>query len=252
MSVTLNFVNADIEGVVKAVGEITGKNFLLDPRVKGTVNIISAKPIPRALVYDVFLSALRLQGFAVVESRGILKIVPESDAKLNPSPTFGPEDKVRGAGDQIRTQVFALKYESAVQIVPILRPLITPNNTITAYANNNTLVVTDYASNLQRIEKIIESIDQPSSSDGIVIPLQYASALDIAQTVNRLFAEAPQNQAAPGSTDTTQRMVIVADTRARTACSPAPTIRRGWPSCAASYRCSTHRPVPPATCTSCS
>ena len=102
--------------MVKAVGEITGKNFLLDPRVKGTVNIISAKPISRALVYDVFLSALRLQGFAVVESRGILKIVPESDAKLNPSPTFGPEDKVRGAGDQIRTQVFALKYESAVQI----------------------------------------------------------------------------------------------------------------------------------------
>ncbi len=211
--VTLNFVNADIEGVVKAVGEITGKNFLLDPRVKGTVNIISAKPISRALVYDVFLSALRLQGFAVVESRGILKIVPESDAKLNPSPTYGPDDKVRAAGDQIRTQVFALKYESAVQIVPILRPLIAPNNTITAYPNNNTLVVTDYASNLQRIEKIIESIDQPSSSDGIVIPLQYASAVDMAQTVNRLFLEAPQVQAAPGSADTMQRMVIVADTR---------------------------------------
>ncbi|MEO8441259.1 MAG: secretin N-terminal domain-containing protein, partial [Betaproteobacteria bacterium] len=213
--VTLNFVNADIEGVVKAVSEITGKNFLLDPRVKGTVNIISAKPISRALVYDVFLSALRLHGFAVVESRGILKIVPESDAKVSQSPTFGPEDKVRSAGDQIRTQVFALKYESAVQIVPILRPLITPNNTITAYANNNTLVVTDYASNLQRIEKIIESIDQPSSSDGIVIPLQYASALDIAQIVNRLFADTAQTQGAAGGAgaDTTQRIMIVADSR---------------------------------------
>lgn len=209
--VTLNFVNADIEGVVKAVGEITGKNFLLDPRVKGTVNIISAKPISRALVYDVFLSAMRLQGFTVVDSRGILKIVPESDAKLNPSPTYGPEEKARAAGDQIRTQVFTLKYESAVQIVPILRPLITANNTITAYANNNTLVITDYASNLQRIEKIISSIDQPSGSDGIVIPLKYASALDIAQTVNRLFGEAAQNPGAPG--DTTQRVVIVADTR---------------------------------------
>jgi general secretion pathway protein D len=213
--VTLNFVNADIDGVVRAVGEITGKNFLLDPRVKGTVNIISAKPISRALVYDVFLSALRLQGFAVVESRGILKIVPESDAKLNPSPTYGPDEKARPAGDQIRTQVFTLKYESAVQIVPILRPLITPNNTITAYGNNNTLVITDYASNLQRIEKIIESIDQPSSSDGIVIPLKFASALDVAQTVNRLFSEAAQAPAAAGgtTTDTTQRMVIVADTR---------------------------------------
>ena len=146
-----------IEGVVKAVGEITGKNFLLDPRVKGTVNIISAKPIARSMVYDVFLSALRLQGFTVIESRGISKIIPEGDAKLNVSPTYGPDDKVRAAGDEIRTQVFALKYESAQQMVPILRPLITPNNTITAYPNNNTLVVTDYASNLARIDKIIES-----------------------------------------------------------------------------------------------
>ena len=116
-NVTLNFVNADIESVVRAVGEITGRNFLLDPRVKGNVNIISAKPIARGLVYDVFLSALRLQGYAVVDSRGILKIVPESDAKLNPGPTVGPDDKARPAGDQIRTQVFALKYESAVQMV---------------------------------------------------------------------------------------------------------------------------------------
>lgn len=212
--VTLNFVNADIEGVVKAVGEITGKNFLLDPRVKGTVNIISAKPIARSMVYDVFLSALRLQGFTVIESRGISKIVPESEAKLNSSPTIGPDDKARPAGDQIRTQVFTLKYESAVQMVPILRPLISPNNTITAYPNNNTLVVTDYASNLQRIDKIIESIDQPSGNDGIVIPLKHASAVDMAQTVNRLFAEsAQQPQGAPGQADTTQRMTIVADTR---------------------------------------
>ena len=74
--VTLNFVNAEIEGVVKVVGEITGRNFILDPRVKGTINIVSAKPIPRAFVYDVFLSALRLQGFAAVEDRGLVKIVP--------------------------------------------------------------------------------------------------------------------------------------------------------------------------------
>jgi general secretion pathway protein D len=213
--VTLNFVNAEIEGVVKAVSEITRKNFLLDPRVKGTVNIISAKPIPRAQVYDVFLSALRLQGFTVIESRGILKIVPESDAKLNPSPTLGPDEKARAAGDTIRTQVFALKYESAVQIVPILRPLIAPNNTITAYSNNNTLVITDYASNLQRIEKIIESIDQPSGSDGIVLPLKYASALDVVQTVNRLFTEGTQAQPG-GAADSSQRVIIVADTRSNT------------------------------------
>lgn len=83
--VTLNFVNADIEGVVKALSEMTGKNFVLDPRVKGTINIVSAKPVTKALAYDVFLSALRLQGYAAVEDRGIVKIVPESDAKLHQS-----------------------------------------------------------------------------------------------------------------------------------------------------------------------
>ena len=96
--VTLNFVNADIEGVVKAVSEITGKNFVLDPRVKGTVNIVSAKPMSRALVYEVFLSALRLQGFAAVEERGMVMIVPEIDAKLHRSPTLGPQDRPRAGG----------------------------------------------------------------------------------------------------------------------------------------------------------
>ena len=210
--VTLNFVNTDIEGVVKAISEITGKNFVLDPRVKGTVNIVSARPMSRALVYEVFLSALRLQGFAAIDDRGIIKIVPESDAKLQASPTLGPQDRPRARGDQIQTQVFTLKYESAAQLVPILRPLIAPNNTITAYQSSNTLVITDYASNLQRIDKIIEAIDQPSGTDPIVIPLRYASALEVAQTVNRLFAEAALVPGAAGA-DTTQRIMIVADTR---------------------------------------
>jgi general secretion pathway protein D len=210
--VTLNFINADIEGVVKVMSEITGKNFVLDPRVKGTINIVSAKPMPRALAYDVFLSALRLQGFAAIEDGGIVKIVPEADAKLHPSPTLGPLDKARPGGDRIETRVFTLKYESAVQTLPILRPLIAPNNAITAYQNSNTLVITDYANNLQRLEKIIDSIDQPSGNDPVVIPLQYASAVDVAVTVNRLFAEASQ---APGATaaEPTQRFTVVADAR---------------------------------------
>ena len=208
--VTLNFVNADIEGVVKAVSEITGKNFVLDPRVKGTINIVSAKPMSRALVYDVFLSALRLQGFSAVEERGRVAILPEIDAKLHQSVTLGPQDKQRPAGDTIQTQVFKLQYESALQLVPVLRPLIASNNTINAYANNNTLVVTDYASNLARIEKIIESIDQPVSSEPIMIPLLYASALDVAQTINRLFAESAQNQASP---DPSLRFAVSVDTR---------------------------------------
>ncbi len=210
--VTLNFINADIEGVVKVMSEITGKNFVLDPRVKGTINIVSAKPMPRALAYDVFLSALRLQGFAAIEDGGIVKIIPEADAKLHPSPTLGPSEKARIGGDRIETRVYTLKYESAVQMLPLLRPLIAPNNAITAYQNSNTLVITDYANNLQRLEKIIDSIDQPGGNDPVAIPLQYASAVDVAVTVNRLFAEASQAQGAT-ATDPTQRFTVVADAR---------------------------------------
>src|SRR3990172_6288912 len=116
--VTLNFVNADIEGVVKAVSEITGKNFVLDPRVKGTINIVSAKPMSRALVYQVFLSAMRLQGFSAVEERGMVMIVPEIEAKMHRSPTLGPQEQPRAAGDVIQTRVFRLQHESAAQVLP--------------------------------------------------------------------------------------------------------------------------------------
>ena len=209
-TVTLNFVNADIDGVVKSIADITGKNFALDPRVKGTVNIVSSRPMPRALVYEVFLSALRLQGFAAVEENGLVKIVPEGDAKLQSGPTLGPQDKSRARGDEIQTRVFVLRYESAAQMVPVLRPLIAPNNVVNAYSNSNTLVITDYASNLRRIEKIIDSIDQPNGNGPVVIPLAYASALDVAQTVSRLFIDPAQ---AGGGTDAMQRMVVIPDAR---------------------------------------
>jgi general secretion pathway protein D len=210
-TVTLNFVNSDIEGVVKVVSEITGKNFVLDPRVKGTVNIVSARPMARALVYEVFLSALRLQGYAAVEDRGVVKIIPEADAKLHPGRIVGPSERLRVAGDQIQTQVFTLKYESAAQLLPILRPLIAPANTITVYPASNTLVITDYAGNLQRIGRIIDAIDQPGGTDPVVIPLRHASALDVALMVNRLFADPAQ--AAAGAADTSQRLSVVADAR---------------------------------------
>ena len=81
-TVTLNFVNADIEAVVRAVAEITGKSFIVDPKVKGTINIVSSRPVPTSLVYPTLLSALRLQGFTAIEGDGVVKIVPEADAKL--------------------------------------------------------------------------------------------------------------------------------------------------------------------------
>src|SRR5438045_7063153 len=141
-TVTLNFVNADIDAVIKAVADITGRHFVVDPRVKGTINIVSARPVPKSLVYPTLLSALRLQGFAAVEGEGIVKIVPETDAKQQGGAVAsGP---VTAGGDRLVTQVLTLKFESAQQLVNVLRPLITPNNTIAAYPATNALIITDY------------------------------------------------------------------------------------------------------------
>jgi general secretion pathway protein D len=208
-TVTLNFVNADIEGVVKAMAEVTGKNFVLDPRVKGTVNIISAQPVARDAVYDVFLSALRLQGFTAVEDHGLVKILPEADAKQHRNVGSGQHAN----SDGLQTRVFALTHQSAVQLVPTLRPLVAPNNTITALQNSNSLVITDYASNLERLASIIAAVDQPDEAGAAMIVLQHASALDAARTINNLFAAAPQALQTLQGTDPTQRVAVIADAR---------------------------------------
>lgn len=204
--VSLNFVNAEIEEVIRAVSHITGRNFVVDPRVKGTINIISSTPVAAPLAYDILLSTLRMQGFAAVEAGGVTKIMPEADAKLYVAGVNG-----NGGGEKLITRVFVLKYESAAQLVPVLRPLIPPNNILVAYPNNNTLVVTDYASNLRRIEQIVNAIDQPGKATPEIIPVKRASAVELAQTINRLLQEGAV--AGTVGTDSSQRFVLLADTR---------------------------------------
>jgi general secretion pathway protein D len=207
--ITVNFVNADIQSVIKVVGQHTGRNFILDPRVTGTVNIVSDKPVSKDLLYQILLSTLRVQGYAAVEGDGFVKIVPEAEAKTSASPTG--EAASRGvAGDRIVTQVFILQNESAVQLVPVLRPLVTANNFIAAYPNNNAIVITDYASNVQRIQRIIESIDRPSSGDVHIIKLNNASAIDVAQTLRTVVPETVAPANAPG---TTAKVAVAIDQR---------------------------------------
>jgi len=207
-TVTLNFVNADIDAVVKAVAEISGRNFVVDPRVKGTVNIVSARPVARALVYPTLLSALRMQGYAAVEADGVVKIVPEADAKTQAGPV--QRGNVTASGERIVTQVIALRHESAAQLVTVLRPLISPNNTISAYIPGNAIIVTDYADNLKRIDRIVASIDQPPAGEPMLVPVKNASALDVVALVNRLLTEG-QPPGAPQ--DAQQRVSLVADPR---------------------------------------
>jgi general secretion pathway protein D len=214
--VTLNFVNADIEAVARTMAAITGRNIVVDPRVKGTITLSTEKPVAPQVAYNQFLAALRLAGFTVVDSGGILKLVPEADAKLQGGAVnAGPAP----AGGQIVTQIFRLNYEPAGNLVPILRPLISPNNTINVNPSNNSLVITDYADNLQRIGRIIAALDVSNATDVDVIPIQHGLASDIAPIVQRLVDSsgaggvATTPGAAPVAGDGSFRTTVIAEPR---------------------------------------
>ena len=193
--VTLNFSNAEIESVARTISAITGRNVVLDSRAKGTISIQSERPVTAAQAVNQFAAALRLQGFALVETGGIYKVVPEADAKLQARVV--PRGSA-AMGNQVVTRVFKLRYENANNLVPALRPLISPNNTINA-SNAQTLVVTDYADNMQRIERMIAGMDQPVGSDVEVIPLRYGIATDMAPLVQKLLdGSSTAAAAAPG------------------------------------------------------
>lgn len=215
----MNFVGAEIESVIKAIGHYTNTTFIIDPRVKGTINLVSEKPVTKAQAFQLLTSALRLQGYAVVAGSGFTKVVPEADAKLQ----AGPLQSNTIRGDQIATQIFRLNYESAVNLVPVLRPLISPNNTINANPGNNTLVITDYADNLRRLGKIIAGLDGPATSELEVLPIRYAVASDIAVMVNRLL-ETGGGGGAPGAD--AGRMSLLADGRTNSVIIRAPSIAR--------------------------
>ena len=202
-----NFVNAEIESVIKAVGAYTDVTFIIDPRVKGTLTLASEKPLGKAQALQLLNSMLRMQGYAVVSGNGYSKVVPEADAKLQ----GGVAVSSSAGGNQITTHVFHLKHEAAATLVPVLRPLISPNNIINANPGNNTLVITDYADNLLRLGRIIASLDSPATGNLEVIALQYAIANDIAAMVNRLM----QQSAGAGATPDSGRTVM-SDSRTNT------------------------------------
>lgn len=206
---TLNFVNADIASVVKAVGAQTGKNFILDPRVQGTVNVVSEKPVPKELLYPMLLSVLRTQGFAALETGdGFVRIVPEADAKAQSSPVGDAAAKVRG--ERMVTRVFILQNESAPQLVAAIRPLVPPNNFLAAYPGNNAIIITDYAENVRRVEAVIKAIDQPGTVDAQLVVLKNASAIDVAQILRSVVPETAVNASTPG---TSPRATIGVDAR---------------------------------------
>jgi general secretion pathway protein D len=222
-TVMLNFVNADIDAVVRAIGQFTNRTFVVDPRVKGTLSLVTERPVTREQAYEQLLTALRLQGFTIVQTGNVARVVPEADAKLQGGAVVSPQ-AAAPRGDQLVTQVFRLQYESATAMVPILRPLIAPNNTISAYPQNNTLVITDYADNLRRIQRIIESIDTPATTDVEIVPVKHGLAMEIATVVNRILDEGAR--AAGQAVDAGQRVSVLAEPRTNSLILRAPSPAR--------------------------
>jgi general secretion pathway protein D len=223
--VTVNFVNADIEAVTRAFAAMIGRQIAVDPRVKGTVTVYSEQPISVREAYLTYLSSLRGLGFAMVDNGGLLKVVPEADAKIQTGTVSVGE--VGPRGDQVITQIFTLQHQSPNNLVAVLRPLITANNTINANPGSNALIITDYADNLRRLAQIVAALDRPTDADVDLIPLKHAVATELAPLVQRLVSTgvvgaSPAARAATGGGAET----VVADPRSNALIVRAPNTAR--------------------------
>ena len=235
---TLNFVNAEIESVARTLATLLRRNLVVDPRVKGTINLSTETPVSPAQAWQQFLAVIRLQGFAVVEAQGLFKILPEADAKLQGgsvqqmnragsrvggSNADNGDANLGNGGGQVVTQIFRLNHEQANNLLPVLRPLISPNNTINVNPGNNSLVITDYADNLQRMARIIASLDVSNAGEVEVITLKNAIAIDLAPLVSRLIEStgnagtaAAGTPATPAQTGNDYKTTLIAEPRSNT------------------------------------
>ena len=211
--VTLNFINAEIDAVAKTLATLSGHNVVVDPRVKGTITLTSNVPVAPAQALRLFAAQLRTQSFALVESAGLYLVVPEADAKLQSGGVSA--GAVPASNGQIVTQIFQLNHESANNLVPILRPLISPNNTVNVNPGTNALVITDYADNLQRLARIIAALDVANATGVEVIPLKNALATDLVPMLQRLLDSGAASGGAPaaGQTDATFKTTVMAEPR---------------------------------------
>ena len=200
---TLNWKDADIRQVVEAVSAVTGKNFILDPRVTGRVTLLSPTPLGPDALYEAFLSILQVHGYVAITSGDLIKIIPDATARqfpsrLGTSGAAGPDD--------LATQVVQLSNVGATQLVPILRPLIPQYGHLVAHAGSNMLIISDRAANVTRMLSIIRRIDQASNEEIEVVPLQHASASEIVRIMTAL-TQSSRGDGAPVSTS------LVADAR---------------------------------------
>lgn len=204
-TITPNYKDADLEQITEAVSTITGKTFIIDPRVKAQVTMLSSTPMSPEAFYQAYLSILQVHGYIAVPTGNVIKIVPEQATRT--SPAHDLPDHVSSTSDELVTQVLSVHNVSAAQLVPFLRPLVGQNGNLAAYAASNILIITDHANNVSRLTQIIDRIDRASDDDVEVIQLQNATAAEIVKVVNALNAGTPVQ---PGEG---QAVKIVADDR---------------------------------------
>jgi len=189
-NITLNFVDADIRSVIATVSKETGKNFLVDPRVKGKLTIYSAAPVNESALYEVFLSALRTHGYAAIEADNITRIVPLMQAKQSPSPVSSK--KLSHPSAKQITQVIQIQNISAVKLIPVLRPLMPKEGYIAAYASTNIIILSDSENNITRLRKIIKAMDTESNNAIDIVPLSKADANQVLKTLKSMLPKTKQ------------------------------------------------------------
>ncbi|MCP4876306.1 MAG: type II secretion system secretin GspD [Gammaproteobacteria bacterium] len=194
-NVTLNFSDADLVAVINSVSQITGKNFIIDPRVKGKVTVVSSKPLNEKEVYNVFLSILQVHGFATVPTKNAIKIIPDATAKQSAAPFTSAS---RNPGDQLITRVLSIENINAAQLVPILRPLVAQQGHLAAYPTTNVLIISDRASNIKRIDRIIAEMDKKVDSDIEIIKLKHAFAAEVVRLLSSLNIVSPDKKVQTG------------------------------------------------------
>ncbi len=186
--ITPNYKDADLSQIIEAVSAVTGKNFIVDPRVKAQVTMLSSTPMSPNAFYEAFLSILQVHGFVAVPSGDTIKIIPDANARQVPANDL--PGRVSATSDEIVTQVVAVRNVSAAQLVPILRPLIPQYGHLAAYPASNMLIISDRASNVNRLMRIIQRIDQQGDEAVDVVQLQHASAAEVVRIVNSLYTGA--------------------------------------------------------------
>lgn len=204
--ITINFENADLRTVIKFISELTGKNFVVDDKVKGTVTIISPTEITVDEAYHVFLSVLEMKGFTVVEAGKVLKVVRSAEARYRDIEIFRGDQVTRvGREDRIITQLIPLRHANANDLKAILTPMVSRDSQIVAYPPTNTLIVTDYASNIRRLQALITEMDVESTDERITVhPLKYASAQLLATELLALMDRGAARGAQPSRITTTR------------------------------------------------